>query len=664
MNEYQIRKFIDIIHPNNDLFEIRVIDGKRVSSAYFKDSKLAYEAIKGVKSGNIYIVFNNIKDACYGRQQRDELTMYSKNTTSDGDIVGYEWILLDIDPVRPSDCNSSELELNLAREVIGKIGTYLKHAGFANPVYGMSGNGYHFLYKVKIENTADNQATIKNFLNAMSMLFSDDKISVDTSVFSPAQLTKLMGTLSRKGTSKDTERPQRLSQLIHVPEVIGVNDISLVKKIADLIPQPEKSTYHNNYSNQSFNLDDFVSKNGILVSKDYNSNGIRKLILTECPFDKSHKAPDSSLFQLQNGAVGFKCLHNSCNHYTWKDVRAIYEPNAYSRFDATRTTRPSEYIVPEIKEIGAKFLQMHEIKYVDRSQIVTMPTGFTSLDKRIIGLNKNEISLMSGSSGSGKSTLINQIALNAANKGFKISIWSGELTASRMKHWVHLQCAGRQYTLPSTFSENSFYIKESTAQLIDTWLKDRFFIYNNNYGNKFTQLLADIEAHVKEKKVDLVVLDNLMALDILMLEGDKNQQQTKMIIELVNMTKRLNIHLLLVAHPRKVVSFLRKNDISGSADLANAVDNVFIVHRVNNDFVKTSCEFYGTEEASKYYSFSNVIEVCKNRDLGIQDEMFGLFFEIESKRFLNERFESNQYGWVELLRSPNLTDKYFEQINN
>ena len=380
----------------------------------------------------------------------------------------------------------------------------------------------------------------------------------------------------------------------------------------------------------------------------------RKIILSECPFDSSHKAPDAALFQMSNGAIGFKCLHNSCSHYTWKDLRLTYDPSAYERkFDISRTITPmrnTEHQPSEVKEVsGAKFLQMKDIKRVDRSKIVTIPTGIISLDNRIIGLNKGEVTLMSGSSGSGKSTFVNQMCLNAVNRGFNASVWSGELTASRMKHWMHLQAAGKQHTSQSKFSDNSYYVNQEIGEMIDRWLENKLFVYNNDYGNKFDQLLLDLEEHVRDKDISLVVLDNLMALDILMVEGDKYQQQTNMIITLNNLAKRLNIHLVLIAHPRKVVTFLRKNDISGTADLANAVDNIFIVHRINNDFVRSAADFYGTEIASRYFSFANVIEVCKNRDLGIQDEMFGVFFELESKRFLNDRYETTQYGWTEFL---------------
>lgn len=658
MNELEIRRFIDIIHPDNKLFEVRIIDGKRTFSGYFTDSEKAYNAIQAYAHLNIYIVFNAINEACYSRVQKDKI-MPTPVTTSDVDITSRQWILIDIDPKRPSACNSTDDELKEALSISSRIGKYLRGIGFSDPVFGMSGNGYHMLYKVNIPNTPETAQLVKEFLQSLSLLFGNDIADIDTSVFNSARITKLLGTVSRKGTDKDDLRPQRLSRLLHIPKIISKNDISLLRKVVEVLPKQEKPTYHNNYGRDRFDIDSFIRINGIRVQKESVSAGVRKIVLEECPFNNSHKAPDSALFIMANGAVGFKCLHNSCSHHSWRDVRLLYDPSAYDKItDYNRTTAPivsktNEYDSKAEKK-GAKFLQLKDIKHQDRSKIVSIPTGVLSLDKRIIGLNKGETSLISGSSGSGKSTLVNQMALNAINKGFKVSIWSGELTASRMKSWIHLQAAGRQYSTQSTYSSNSYYVKHLYGEKIDLWLSDKLHIYNNDYGNKFLQLMSDMYEHVKSSDIDLVVFDNLMAMDILMLDGDKMQQQNKMIIDLTNAAKELNIHIALIAHPRKVVGFLRKNDIAGNADLANAVDNVFIVHRVNNDFVKSAAEFYGSTEATKFYTYNNVVEVCKNRDLGIQDELFGLYFEVESKRFLNEKFENIVYPWVDMLEEKKI----------
>ena len=297
-----------------------------------------------------------------------------------------------------------------------------------------------------------------------------------------------------------------------------------------------------------------------------------------------------------------------------------------------------------------------QLMYVNKNSILneledidwqSFEVDFTELDKKIIGFNKGEISLWSGRNGSAKSTVLNQICLNACQEGFKCAIFSGELTKQRIKQWIQLQAAGKQNVSPSKKYENLFYVPQQTGEKIDKWLDGKLWIYDNAFGNKFESVLNYLKELVESKNIDMIVLDNLMALDILTLNGDKYQQQTTMILALVDFVKTYNVHLHIVCHPRKAATFLRKDDISGTADLTNAVDNVFIIHRVGNDFVQSAKDFYGDAYASKFYGFGNVIEVCKNRDLGIMDELFGFFFETQSKRLLNDVFENVCYGWEE-----------------
>jgi hypothetical protein len=93
------------------------------------------------------------------------------------------------------------------------------------------------------------------------------------------------------------------------------------------------------------------------------------------------------------------------------------------------------------------------------------------------------------------------------------------------------------------------------------------------------------------------------------------------------------------------MAFLRKNDISGTSDLTNVVDNTLIIHRVNQDFLKAGAEFYGQAEIQRYSGYGNVIEIAKNRMYGVCDVLVGLHYEIESRRFKNAPDEVIHYGW-------------------
>lgn len=90
---------------------------------------------------------------------------------------------------------------------------------------------------------------------------------------------------------------------------------------------------------------------------------------------------------------------------------------------------------------------------------------------------------------------------------------------------------------------------------------------------------------------------------------------------------------------------MRLDDISGTADLGNAVDNAFIVHRVNQDFKRLSKQMFGWKDDNPIYQATNVIEIAKDRDGGMMDYFIPLYYEPETKRLKNYSSETKIYGW-------------------
>lgn len=640
MNTNEIRKFYEVIKDNNQLTEIRILDGKKIYSGYFSSAEDIIKAIEGFNSYNIYFTLNRINDACEGRSQVNKITLSYKATTSDNDIINRDWILIDLDPKRPSDTNSTDEEKKNVQDMVNRIYSYLKSVGFASPIIADSSNGYHLLYKVAMNNTPENTTLVKQFLNAISLMFSTDKVEVDTSVFNASRICKLYGTTSRKGTNTEL-RPQRESNILRIPKEVKITPKKLIEEVVSIIPKPEVPSYKNNYK-ATFDIDEFIHRNSIQIEKEVSTGGARKILLKECPFDSNHKSPDSAIFVLSSGAIGFKCFHNSCSHHTWADLRAMYEPK--KEYVTNRSIQPMQSKPQKVDERGDKFLNLIDIESIDRSKIITIPSKLEELDRRIIGFNLGDVSLWSGNNASGKSTILGQLGLSSVQAGFPVALFSGELTPNRVKNWIQQQAAGRQYTKKSGFAD-AYYVPTMVGNEIDVWLKDRFLVYNNKYGNKILSLLADLK-EVIDKGVKCIILDNLMSIDILEMQGDKFSKQSSTIQAVVNFAKEMDVHIHIVAHPRKATGFLRKTDISGSADLTNAVDNVFIIHRVNNDFKIHAREFFTDQVASQYFNFGNVIEVVKNRDLGVMDYLVGLYYEHESRRFLNYEHENINYGWI------------------
>lgn len=658
MNEITIRQWYDTFKSGEELVEVRIVDNayKRTYSGYFTDVDTLLNEIRKYDNCNIYFTLNAINPACYDREQHDRIVTKPKSTTSDNDIVGRDWILIDIDTKKPSDTNSTDEEKEMAKEVVNNVFKFLRDEGFEKPVICDSGNGFHLLYKIAMKNSNENTTICKEFLQVLDMLFSNPNVEIDCSTFNSSRICKLYGTFSRKG-SNTKKRPQRESKILRIPDEIKITPNEYFAKVAAMLPKPEQPSKSNYYSNEKFDLEAFLNKHHIAVRNIVRTSSFTKYILDECPFNSSHRAPDSAIFEMSNGGLGFKCLHSSCSQYTWKDFRLKFEPDAYDHKEYQRHEHKMQYYSQQKKEPfvpkkedstkGKKWLAMTDVQYVDMSKLVAIPTGYKELDKKIIGLLMGDVTVLSGLSGSGKTSWIDCVVLNAVQRGYKVGIWSGELQDFRFQSWIDQISAGKNYVCKKEGYENYYYAPKNIANQINKWLEGKLFLYNNNYGSKWQQLFADIKTLVENEGTQLIVLDNLMALQIDSYDGDKYTQQTRFINDLKEYAKAKNIHVILVCHPRKEGGFLRKESISGTADLTNLADSVIIIHRIGKDFEQRAGEFFGKDKVLPYLKYNSVIEVCKNRSMGVIDLLVGMYYEVESRRLKNEISENIVYGWQE-----------------
>lgn len=666
MNGYidtlQLRKALNIFKPDGTLFEIRILQGKGKSkSGYFKSIDKAIEELEALpvtelKNSNVYFTLNGIQEDCYARIQKDHFCI-PEATTNDNEVNAYEWLFIDLDPVRATGTSSSNAQLELAKEKGRKVYAYLKQEGFEDPVIGMSGNGIHLLYRIAF--APDKKDVIKNFLEVISLFFSDDNIKIDTVNFNPSRICKLYGTLAQKGTGTE-DRPHRMAYIIQAPDEIKSTKLVYVEKIAGMLPKQEKPQAYNNYSPKSFDIEDWLHRFNIQYRRK-EADDYTKYVLDVCPFDANHKAPDSMITKGRSGAIGFKCLHNSCAGKTWHDMRVLFEPDAYDhkdddeRIDAgwklhvhNRDHNNITYEVPEDETPEQPFFfTAEDVFNMPEEEDVFIRSGIEGIDNRIGGLKKGYVTMVSGNRGGSKSTLLTTIALTAVNDGNNVLCYSGELTARDFMNWMDLQAAGKDHVRQSKKYANYYYVTKEDREKIAIWLGDHFMLWNNDHGNDFTKLYSNIVAQIEKQKTDLIILDNLMTVDIRELDKfDKYNAQTEFINRLSDLAKRTHTHIIFVAHPRKVISLIRLEDVAGSGNLANRIDNAFMVHRNNNDFKKRSKEEFKWKDDHDAYKGTNVIEIAKDRKSGIMDVWIPLWYEPETKRLKNSPAEMIKYRWL------------------
>ena len=654
-------KWWDVLREGNQLTEIRLLanDGRTASGIFDNIDEIVKAIVPYTNDWNIYYTINRLPDDVRGLPQYNKIIVRPKQTCNDNMMIARDYVCIDLDSRRLSGTNATDEQVEFTKKKANEVYQYLVNVGFNPPTVVFSSSGVHLYLRCAMQNNEKNTKLVKRFLQALSMMFTDEHTEVDEKVFNCARIMRLPSTYSCKGNTMDASRPQRLCKFVKISDN-KVNDVAYFEKVAALYPEEEaRPSSQNNYSMESFDLDAFIEKHNIPVTKKVEVADGTRYYLEHCLFNDQHKGHDAILFKHRNGAVAYFCFHNSCSGNDWRKVREMYEPDAYTR---KSTYQPHRSFRPIRQEIAPKELQekeeskgnvwqcLSEIEDEDRSKIVSIPSGITQYDKECCGFDKPSLSVWSGNNGSAKSTLLNQIALNAVNQGFKVAIYSGELRGKKMKRWLLYQAAGKQYNKKSAYNEYDYFTPTPVKDKIVSWLEGKLYNYNTRYSHNIEQVCLEVEKLVKEHQIDMLIMDNLSCLDIQELDGAINEQQKAAIKMLLRLTDNLELATHVVVHPKKCETYLRKNDVSGAKTLTDLADCVFFVHRWNQDTQKAAKEFMTD---SVYYDLcnsgtTNVVEVIKHREFGeAEGHIYKLYFEPESRRLKNSIAEHIHYGWEE-----------------
>lgn len=278
-------------------------------------------------------------------------------------------------------------------------------------------------------------------------------------------------------------------------------------------------------------------------------------------------------------------------------------------------------------------------------------TGIKKLDGITQGLILSATSIWTGTNGSNKSGMVGQIALNVINSGQgKVAIFSGELPDKRFKRWLYVQASGKDHNIRrrnESGEEIDFYeTPQRVKDKITAWLGNKLYLYDNKAGFEIEQVgNAILDLISKDKEVKLIFVDNLFVIGIGKLSADKYEAQKQLLLRMTRTAQKHNVHIGFICHPTKLKSLIRKEDVSGSSDITNCADQVFILHRNTADFRSRSKEFFGWKDDNPIYGFDNVVEIAKDRENGNIEQFLGLYYEKESKRVLNFKGENFHYGW-------------------
>ena len=247
----QLERTLRILFPADSVFEVRClnIQGTRGYSynaaGYFNDIAAAVKEVERIERQNpkgIYVTLNQCNEQHLARAN-NELIDRIKTTTCDREIQRRHWLLVDADGERISGISATDEELAAAHQLVIEVADYLHSQYWYEPTVAMSGNGWHLLYPIDLPNDDESNQLVKRVLEALAQKFQHNGAKVDTTVFNAARITKLYGTMVRKG--QDTpERPHRRSELRNVPDYLKngwcePTPVQLLKKLADQYEEPK-----------------------------------------------------------------------------------------------------------------------------------------------------------------------------------------------------------------------------------------------------------------------------------------------------------------------------------------------------------------------------------------------------------------------------------------
>jgi len=184
--------------PLTTIFSAIELGGIDACKAAFEVEALRLNAL----GYNIYIVMNPILPTFKGSAVKDE------------DISYRDLLLIDIDRVEKKKEPATDDEIEAANQLATLVMDYLAINDWPEPIRVMSGNGHHLYYVLtEIQNNEESKKYVQSLLKNLATEFDNDTVKIDTTVFNASRITKVVGTIARKGLESEG-RPYRMAVVL------------------------------------------------------------------------------------------------------------------------------------------------------------------------------------------------------------------------------------------------------------------------------------------------------------------------------------------------------------------------------------------------------------------------------------------------------------------
>ena len=274
---------------------------------------------------------------------------------------------------------------------------------------------------------------------------------------------------------------------------------------------------------------------------------------------------------------------------------------------------------------------------------------FQMLNKVAGGYGLGEVSVVTGKTGHGKSTFVLNEVVKAIDQGYPTLLYNGELTNNRVRYWSELIMAGngnlnmiydedREREVPS--------VQKDVKEHLRDWYYDHYLLYDTKKSDNIDEALETFRSAVGKYGVKNFVIDNLMKLVFSSMQSsnaDRYQLQSKLVGKIVDFAEKFNIHVMLVAHPKKFDRAIKTlGDVSGHQDIVNRVDSLLAVRKLSQEIIEDDDDLRHEDDAT--------VRIIKNRSDGPTDIRSVLQFDQDTKRYAKRDGEyeyslNRVYSW-------------------
>lgn len=252
-----------------------------------------------------------------------------------------------------------------------------------------------------------------------------------------------------------------------------------------------------------------------------------------------------------------------------KDFNTALDALYYTREDIDERYAKAKSLDPEKLVNAADFTADVMAEFFDRNPVLSGMEMPWLKARDLIRFRGSEVTVWTGWSGHGKSQALNYIAFHGMRGRTKerFCIASMEMPAKRTLQRMVRQAGGTAY--PS----------RGYVQRIMDEIGPNLWIYNQIGSAKTSEMLDTFRYCARRYGVRQFIVDSLAKLG--MGEDDYNGQKAAM-EALVGFAHEMDVHVHLVAHPRKAEDETKppgKLDVRGGAILTDLADNVLTVWR-------------------------------------------------------------------------------------